>query len=232
MISDDELRHAAEAWVNERLKRLPESEKRRFETSPEFERKMKRLIERTDHPAKYWLKKSFACFLLLIFLSGGGALALSREARAAFSEWTRTVFETHFEYRYVGENSPAPENTVYLPTWIPDGFEVFRESYDKEEVHVFYMTKEGNLAYFLYYLNNSGTALQIVEERGKVEKVYVGKYPADLYLDDEEGENNALVWTDTQRNALFVIAAPNSGEDLIKMAESVADAEIPRQEQN
>ncbi len=65
--------------------------------------------------------------------------------------------------------------------------------------------------------------VQLVSESCEVHQVFVGEYPADLYLDNVEGENNALVWTDEERNALFTITAPISEEELIKMGESGMD---------
>ncbi len=135
MISDDDLRRASQKWEEARLKQFPEPEACGFETTPKFERKMKKLIERTDHPTKYWLKKGLACFMLF-FLLGGGLLSLNSEARAAFFGWTRKILGTVFEYRYTGEDASAPKNIVYLPSWIPDGFEIYRESYHEGAVMI------------------------------------------------------------------------------------------------
>ncbi len=222
MISDEELRRAARQWEEARLKQLPEPEDCRFEASPEFERKMKKLIERTDHPMKYWLTRSFACFLMVIFL-GGGVLTLSSEASAAFFGWTRAVFDTFFEYRYTGENAPASENNIgYLPTWIPEGFEVTDEIHKHISGDIYYENAEGQLILFSYSMYNEGADIQITGDNLEVQSVPVGKYSADLYLDQDEGENNALVWADENRKALFQIFAPISGDELIKMAESIA----------
>lgn len=226
MISDEELRRALLEWEEKRLEQLPELEGSDAGLSPGFERKMRRLIERTDHPAGYWLKKGLACLLLAAFL-GGGVLAVSGEARAAFFGWTREVYETCFEYRYTGENAAAPGNFVYLPAWIPDGFEVFHESYSVGQVNISYSTQEGGLAHFSYYVNDTVVDLHIVSESCQVRQVFVGEYPADLYLDNIEGENNSLVWTDGQRGVIFAISAPLSGEELIKMGESVAAVACP-----
>ncbi len=229
MISDEELRRGAREWEEARLERLPEPEDCRFETSPEFERKMRKLIERTDRPARYWLKRSAACLLLIACLCGS-VLALSSGARAAFFGWTREVFDSFFEYRYTGENAPAPENVIYRPAWIPDGFEVYRETYWETEVHIVYLCGGERLAHFSYFMNDEGVDMHIVGGDPELRRVRVGKYPADLYLDRVEGENNSLVWFDGERNALFAISAPAGGEELIRMAESVTDVERPKEE--
>ena len=90
--------------------------------SPEFEKKMQRLIRRADHPIRYRVAKAVACLLLVALLSGCTALAISPEVRAAFVGWVREVYETWFVYRYTGEEQPTLEDTVYLPTWVPEGY--------------------------------------------------------------------------------------------------------------
>jgi len=223
VISDDDLRRAAQRWEETRLKQLPEPEGCRFEASPEFGRKMKKLIERADHPTKYWLKKGFACLLMVIFLGGGGALTLSSEAKAAFFGWTREVFATFFEYRYTGESAPSPESAGYLPTWIPDGFELTDEIHKHTGGDIYYEDTEGQLILFSYSAYNEGTNLQITGDNIDIQMVHVGKYRADFYLDQDEGENNALVWADEDRKVLFQIFAPFSGDELVKMAESITE---------
>lgn len=86
--------------------------------SAPFERKMKKLIRRADHPIRYRIVQAAACLLLAALLSGCTVLAVSSEARAAFVGWVREVYEEWFVYRYTGKDQTAPENVVYCPTWI------------------------------------------------------------------------------------------------------------------
>ena len=51
--------------------------------------------------------------------------------------------------------------------------------------------------------------------------IVVNGYPADLYLDTERGKANVLVWMNDEIGAIFSILAPFSGDEIIKMAESV-----------
>ena len=115
-----------EAYFME-LEELPSeeilSEDEALTFSPAFERKMKKLIRRADHPVWYRIAQAAACLLLAALLSGCTVLAVSPEARAAFAGWVREVYETWFVYRYTGEEQPTSENTVYAPTWVPEGYE-------------------------------------------------------------------------------------------------------------
>lgn len=119
-----------EAYFME-LEEIPSEEKlsedEALTFSSAFERKMKRLIRRADHPIRYRIAQIAACLLLAALLSGCTVLAVSPEARAAFVGWVREVSEGWFVYHYTGEDQTAPENVVYCPTWVPDGYELITE---------------------------------------------------------------------------------------------------------
>ena len=80
--------------------------------SPAFERKMKKLIRRTDHPVRHRLAQAVACLLLAALLSGCSLLAFSPTARNALAGWVREVFSTWSIYRHSGEAQPALEDAV------------------------------------------------------------------------------------------------------------------------
>ena len=65
--------------------KLSEDEALTFSSA--FERKMKKLIRRADHPIRYRIAQAAACLLLAALLSGCTVLAVSPEARAAFVGW-------------------------------------------------------------------------------------------------------------------------------------------------
>ena len=127
MISDERLRKAAQKVEESMLASLPEPEECEATFSPEFERKMKKLIRRTDHPISHRIMKAVACFLLVVLVGGGSVLTLSAEARATFVGWVREVYESYFSYRYTGEDKIAPQNIIFCPTWLPNGYEVISE---------------------------------------------------------------------------------------------------------
>ena len=62
MISDERLREAVRRAEKNLLASLPESEDCEATFSPEFKRKMKKLIRRTDHPIlilSRWMRRRF-----------------------------------------------------------------------------------------------------------------------------------------------------------------------------
>ena len=112
MISDERLCKAAQQAEKAFLASLPEPKDCKATFSPAFERKMKKLVKRTDHPIMYWIQKSVACLILILLLGGGSVLALSTEARAAFVGWVREIYESWFVYQYLGDEKKPSEDVV------------------------------------------------------------------------------------------------------------------------
>jgi len=54
-----------------------------------------------------------------------------------------------------------------------------------------------------------------------LQHTFVGDCPADLYLDKEPDNGNVLIWVDREKGVIFDIWATFSGDEMIKMAESI-----------
>lgn len=221
MISDERLREAARKAEDSFLASLPEPEDCEATFSPEFERKMKKLIRRTDHPIRYRIMKAVACFLLVVLIGGGSVLTFSVEARAAFVGWVREAYDTWFVYHYSDATQETPQNTIYRPTWIPNDYEEEHELGQLNRVSVIYKNSDGNMLVFSYSYDPSSIALYVDHEYKHVEQVEIGNNYADLYMDQREGAANEIVWTDSETGTFFLISAPLSDIELLKIAESI-----------
>ena len=56
---------------------------------------------------------------------------------------------------------------------------------------------------------------------GTYKQVSVNGVPAELYLDQNDGNANVLIWLDEDSGTVFRILASFNEDELIKMAESV-----------
>ena len=79
MISDKDLRDAARAYEKAAVEALLEPEDGTF--TPAFERKMKKLIFRVDHPVLYWMSR----LLPVLLLGAAGILAAGGTAGSALA---------------------------------------------------------------------------------------------------------------------------------------------------
>lgn len=219
-----------EAYFME-LEEIPSEEKlsedEALTFSSAFERKMKKLIRRADHPIRYRIAQAAACLLLAALLSGCTVLAVSPEARAAFVGWVREVYEGWFVYHYIGKEQAVPENVVFCPTWMPDGYELIVEPENRAHMIAIYENPEEDIILFNCYMNTESMNLQIGEDTQLID-TYVSNISADLYIDNTSGAVNHLVWEDENKQRIFWITSTLDGETMVKIAESVEAQEVPK----
>ena len=212
MISEKELREAARRYEKALLADLPEPEDCPATFSPAFERKMKKLILRTDHPVRFWTLR-----LLPVLLAAGIAAALllpkAEEEPVPPPEPPASVEPAAPAPEVPAEpvEPEVQETIVYRPTWMPEGCVWDREAiYDNEGMTV-YQTPGGGEAVFFYDLTGGQ------EEQEGVE-VTVGDGTGTL-LSGRKGESSELFWS--ADGVSFWLAAPFTGEDMVRVAESV-----------
>ena len=115
MITDEMLRAAASEADQAILDSLPLLQECDHQFSPQFERKMKRVIRRGRHPGAYKFLRTAACFLVAVVLTGTTWLTVDAEARGAFFAWVRQQYETFVEYRFAGPTPDEEMTTDLLP---------------------------------------------------------------------------------------------------------------------
>ena len=185
-------------------------------------------IRRADHPIRHRVAQVAVCILLVALLSGCAVLAISPEARAAFVGWIREVHETWFVYRHEGVDQQLPKDVAFQPTWVPDGFTESRRSESGDLVYFIYEDEDWKQISFVYTQNVESSTLYMQRDEVDAQTVQVGDLEADLYIDQNIGNANDLVWIDA--DTLFWLHGNCSGDELIKIAESIVAQEIPEQE--
>ena len=195
--------------------------------SRNFERKMKPVILRADHPVRYYATRLLTALLLMAFLGGGSLLAFSAKARAEFINWVIEWYDTQIVYRFSGK--PVDDPFVPLPkyevTALPEGYEPFKSeittpgSYD-----IGYVNADGKLFWFGYQRMEQGAGLAIQEdtESMAVYEVTVNGCKGWVYGSPDADWHNIIVWIDEERNLEFDISGFFGKDELLHFAESVA----------
>ncbi len=227
MISEEQLRLAAQRAGKALAESLPEPEDCHHEFSPEFERKMRKLIRKSRHPGFYKGLKRAACFLLVLLLSGGAFLTVNAEARELVFGWISEKFEDSQRYFHQGDPTPA-EDIVYYQIDVPDEYWLESRYEGEGYINEYYVNAEGKYVNFVYqYITEtSGGEMYIIDTESKKKNVFVHDMPADLYIADLPENSNTVVWTDTETGALLDVTAYMDEDELIALAESV----VPREE--
>lgn len=227
MIPDKELQEAARKCEKAILAAMPEPEDCPAEFTPAFERKMKKLIARVDHPVRFWLLRLLPVLLAVLLAAGIAAavLLLLKEAEpvppagppAAVGQGSGPATEPPAapEPAPAAEPEPAPaepEGIVYRPVWLPEGCGEDREALYDGEGMIVYRTPGGAEAVF-FYKTGGGT------EEHEGEEVPVGDGTGTLLLGQTKEELNELFWSEGEVS--FWLTAPFGQEDLVRVAESV-----------
>lgn len=181
MITDTMLKTAAAEADQVIQNSLPAKEKCDYHFSPQFERKMKRVLQKEHHWAAYHFLRRAACFVAAILLAGSVWLAVDTEARAAFFAWVKEHYETYVVYRFTGETDCQTDLTAYEPTWLPEGYEKVKESISEAGLFVIYQNDKGEMISFICSQGTDATALFLISDDITAKKVSVGELPADFY---------------------------------------------------
>lgn len=192
--------------------------------SPAFEKKMQKLIRRANHPIRYRVIQTAACFLLVVLLSGCAVLTISQEARAVFVGWMKELQQEWFSYYYAGEIEGGPKNTVYYPMWLPEGYQEVEAPEPGTFVRALYKNESDELLSFAYQVGLEKMTFHVEWEDTELQQVTGSGLEADFYQNTPDGAN-VLVWTDEEQGIVFWLAAQLPEEELIQVAENVQESE-------
>lgn len=220
MITDKMLSQAASELASAISDSLPSSDLCTHQFSSEFDKKMKHLITRANHPMRIRAINIAACFLLFILLGFSSILALNVEARENFVGWIKQQYESFYQYFYIGSHDLA-EYKDYYPSWLPNGYS-FKTSIEKDGGKVLiFADSYGNIAHFSYSTVASNTAVYIENVDAEHIDVQINDLDADLYISTSSEQANGIIWTNSSGDTLFAISAPIEPDGLIKMAEKI-----------
>ena len=223
MISEEALNHAAEesrALFVECLEfdYFPSSQ---HKFTPGFEKKIKKLYHKANHPNLYTVLSRVASVLLAICIASGVWLSVDVEARAAAIQWMREAYEDSVLYRYFNtqESGPLPE---YEITALPNGYTQTNTIVDETScIQIFESSSDGFLFVYNLVSANTETNLFFFDDY-TYECVAVGEFKADYYVSDDPSVTNELLWVDEKMGIQFQISSFLGQNEVLAMANSIA----------
>lgn len=229
MITDEMLKEAAGELENAMLAQMPDPKECQHDFSPRFERKMKKLIYRANHPITASLGFRIAAVILAILLLGGSVLLASEDARAKLIGWVREEGPDG-EVRYVDYSDIRAEGvpTRFRLESDPEGYTLWRhhEGY-RGESFSYIDDEETKLLHFIYKViaKNSASCVSITTEGYIHKRVLINGSYADLTISKYSWDSSCIVWTGYDDMVVFSISGFLSEEELIYMAEHVVPVE-------
>ena len=222
MITDSMLRSAVKKSCEIYVNQLESGydPKTQHEFSPDFEKKIKKLRRKANHPIVYRSLQRIASIILVCLIACGAWFTVDAEARSAFFGWVKEIYETYFVYRFEGNADYSESSVAYRPTWLPEGYtEFYVDDIDATTV-VSYQNTDGLLLTFRYTHNPNETDWFIDAEHAVIKETTVNGCPAEILLADNITTASVIAWTDEQDSAFYVSGFLSESE-LIKIAENV-----------
>lgn len=221
MLTDAILKEATAEAMEFRLSTLEELEQEHI-FSDRFERKMKKLLHRAEHPMMYRMMRVAAMIALTVATLFGAVLAASPEIRAEVLEWIRSIHPGYIHFVTDSEHS-TPEQLPpydYRFSVIPEGYEAYRVLDSSDSKHYSFINEEENILKFSYKypMGSSGVVIYGNYERQACD---VDGMPGELYISPDGSEMNYIVWNDPETEAILWIGAWESAEKLIEIAQTV-----------
>ena len=222
MITDEMLRSSA-ARSSELFAHTITSDydpAQQYEPSDLFEKKIRKHFHRAKHPYFYKAIQRIASIFLAVILIGSMLLAVDTEARAAFLDWIKEVYEHSIVYRIM-PSSAAKDLPHYELTWLPDGFGE-PDIYENETVYsaLYQNSSTGEIVIFDYYRLSSEVQAKLFTDQ-QPEHVLVNGIIADFYAASSDSESSNLLWIDTEAGVFCAIDSNLSKDVILHIAESI-----------
>lgn len=198
--------------------------------SGRYRQNMKTLMDRPQRAAKtdglsQRCFRTFAGAAAACLLLFGTLMAASPAARAVVRNWWIQQTETGwFSYMFTGEQR-TDELPLYEIRTLPDGYaaaedETFLFSLYR---HTIYQNEDGQEIVLTYGDMFQGAELRIYTEDMDQTTVAVNGYQGVLLTPKSGDGAGYLVWMDDTAGLQFILKADLSREELLSMAESVAE---------
>ncbi len=226
MMTDELLRDAAaRSWERYAADRMAEYDPAySYAFSPGFERGIRKLRRKADHPVLYRTAQRAAVILLAFLLFGMVWIAFDAKARAAFFGWFGEFDGDYFVLRHEGAARPAADDSGgaadYRPVWLPEGYSGFSSDAFADKTTVLYRNEEGKILRFSYLTGPEEASWFFDDTGGTVSVCRVNDQEGTLFLSETEGVSSSLTWSISGETAACITGFL-SADELLKIAESV-----------
>ena len=229
MISNLLLRQATEEYHEESMSAIPTENEIDHVFSDRFEKNMKSVIKKNNHPQLKRVLRMAASFALVILVASGSVMALSPTARAAVMGWLFGQDGTTFSYTSMGKESESDVYYKYDLAEIPEGYFLWQEIVDESQSIMLYAEEEtGHLLKVTGSPNDGTGAMFLLTTTDEKSTVQIGDITADFYQSSTADSSSGLAWIDPDTDYLICLDGFFSKEELIEMAQSLVKTAVPK----
>lgn len=218
------LKKALDVIEEEEIAALPSKEElAKITFSPEFERKMEKLIRQESRPYYRLINtvgKRVACWIIAVIIALT-AVTFSVEAiREPVIEFFVKTFEK-FSVIFYNEEDISEENPIieeyYAPTYLPEGYTKVSEEKLLTTYRIQYKNDVGNKIYFRQVVIDSHQEY-LDTENASVDRLYVnGKYVYYIVKTSKK----IVVWNDAKYSFTITTSPQINKEKLLQIIDSI-----------
>ncbi len=193
------------------------------EFSPEFEKKMKKLISRRNKPYYKIINtagKRTACDAVVVLVVSSVTIMNVEALRNAFSDFFVSIYEKFSTVQPVEDDtSPTTLEEIYEITYNLNGFEIIYDEHD-EYSNIIHYNKDNIVIYFKQCTKNMYDS-DINTENAKILTVDINGHEAIYFIDNNDYYH--IIWD----NGDYIISLSSniSENTLIEIAKSVQKVE-------
>jgi len=225
MISEERLRQAAGAAVLALADSLPAPEECQHEFSPDFERRMRKILRRGNHPTIYRGLRRVASILVVLVLSCSVWFVVNTEAREAVFGWISERVEGAYHYFFHGDGTSQKQVVRYVLSEIPEGYREKDVSETDAYTEITYVEAETGryLSFGWLHPSTETETPDLFFLTGDMERdpAQVNGRTAEFYRDDTGNMANVIVWRDEENDTLLYLSGYFNKGNLISLAENV-----------
>lgn len=200
--------------------------------SPKFQRKMKRLARKAEHPGLYRVGRIAAIAALAVFLGFGSVLTFSAKARSAVCDWIKKQDDQTYDYHFTQDpqaegtiyyefRSVGAESADYVPNWMPKGYELVTVIGNGVGMDLLFTNVAGNAIQFSYCADGVADDFQAEGTCYAEYPVTVQGLPGMLYEAEVETECSIIIWMNEADDMCFAVTGKLSQEELLQIAENI-----------
>jgi hypothetical protein len=220
MLLDALLKAAVREAFKKEIDALPDNEKlAAYKPSPVLDKRIGSLIKSSYRKiqARRFVKglgKAAACLCVLLAVSSVILLSVEATRNAIFN----AVLDWQDEYTEIKYEGASENNSIYRPTYLPEGFHEKSVEGDINFTTVFYENDAGVSIIFDQQKAGSGTTL-VDNEHSDYYEVQISGNIGHLFKSKTENDSSILIWED--HGIVFELLSVFNSDELIRMAESV-----------
>lgn len=170
---------------------------------------------------------SAAMVTVTVGLSIALLTAVSPTVRAAIQQWFMEIRNSDIVYYFTGETKNE-ELPYYTITDLPEGYIYAGETNEEGIRRIRYENADGQRITFRYAYMEEGSGFWVHSEDVEFYDIMVNDLPGQLYISQDSGESNAILWIDEEANIQFFIDAFADETVILHIAESVSLAKMEK----